>query len=97
MVVSELRKPRPHGAVAAWISAQSDRALYVSAVTRGQRVVALEVKLSRSVDDADVSHLKWLKGELGPALVDMAVVTTGGEAYRRRDQVAVIPAALLGP
>ena len=32
----------------------------------------------------------------GPGLLDAAVITTGPEAYRRRDGIAVIPAALLG-
>ena len=30
-------------------------------------------------------------------LLDRAIITTGSSAYRRRDGVAVIPAALLGP
>jgi hypothetical protein len=34
---------------------------------------------------------------LGSNFVDGAVITTGGEAYRRKDGIAVIPAALLGP
>jgi predicted AAA+ superfamily ATPase len=63
----------------------------------GGRLVALEVKLSATVQDADVRHLLWLKDRLGDDLVDMAVVTTGRHAYRRRDGVAVVPAALLGP
>jgi predicted AAA+ superfamily ATPase len=66
-------------------------------VERGPRVVALEIKLVQSVSDRDVRHLTWLKSELGPGLTDMAVITTGNEAYRRRDGVAVVPAALLGP
>src|SRR5690606_4579307 len=34
---------------------------------------------------------------MGDALTDMVVLTTGQDAYRRRDGVAVIPLALLGP
>lgn len=63
----------------------------------GRRRVAIEVKLSQSVTDRDVKHLVWLKGLLGDDLADMAVLTTGGDAYRRRDGVAVVPLALLGP
>ena len=59
------------------------------------RVVALEVKLSALIDDNDVRHLHWLAGRIGPNLLDAAVITTGREAYRRRDGIAVIPAALL--
>ncbi len=61
------------------------------------RTVALEVKLSTNVTDTDVTHLKWLRGQLGDDLLDAAVLTTGQHAYRRSDGIAVIPAALLGP
>jgi uncharacterized protein len=66
-------------------------------VERGQSVVAIEVKLGVAPDDADVRHLLWLKRQLGDELADMVIVTTGSQAYRRRDGVAVVPAALLGP
>ena len=59
------------------------------------RVVALEVKLSALIDDNDVKHLHWLAGRIGPNLLDAAVITTGREAYRRRDGIGVVPAALL--
>lgn len=61
------------------------------------RIVALEVKLARSVSDGDVRHLRWLSDRIGSDLLDAAVITTGPEAYRRADGIAVIPAALLGP
>jgi predicted AAA+ superfamily ATPase len=61
------------------------------------RVLAIEVKLGGTVDDTDVKHLLWLKRELEDDLIDMAVLTTGPQAYRRPDGVAVIPLALLGP
>ncbi|GIG22995.1 ATPase AAA [Cellulomonas chitinilytica] len=60
-------------------------------------VVAVEVKLSAQVTDADIRHLRWLKGVLGADVVDSVVVTTGEHAYRRSDGIAVVPAALLGP
>lgn len=62
-----------------------------------QRIVALEVKLSASVNDDDVTHLTWLRGRLGDDLLDAAVITTGSDAYRRADGIAVIPLCLLGP
>ncbi|MFC2061662.1 ATP-binding protein [Elusimicrobiota bacterium] len=61
-----------------------------------QKVVAIEVKLNRSVNDADVKNLLWLKNKLNNDMLDMILVNTGPEAYRREDGVAVIPAALLG-
>ena len=62
-----------------------------------RRVVAVEVKLSKAVGDRDVRHLLWLRERLGDDLLDSVVVTTGPQAYRRPDGVAVVPAALLGP
>ncbi len=61
------------------------------------KVVALEVKLSALVGDSDVRHLHWLTKQIGPRLLDAAVITTGQQAYRRADGIGVIPAALLGP
>jgi len=66
-------------------------------VERGRAVVAIEVKLGQVADDRDVRHLRWLQRELGDDLVDAIVVTSGREAYRREDGIAVVPAALLGP
>ncbi len=63
----------------------------------GRTCVGIEVKLASSVTDSDVKHLLWLKETLGDELREMAVIYTGASAYRRRDGVAVIPAALLGP
>ena len=62
---------------------------------RDSRVVALEVKLTATVDDDDVRHLRWLSDRLGDNLLDAAVISTGPEAYRRQDGIGVIPAALL--
>jgi predicted AAA+ superfamily ATPase len=62
-----------------------------------QRIVALEVTLSPSVSDDDVRHLTWLRAQLGDDLLDAAVITTGPEAYRRTDGIAVIPLCLLEP
>jgi uncharacterized protein len=61
------------------------------------RIVAIEVKLAQSIGDGDVRHLNWLAEQVGTDLLDRVVVSTGQSAYRRRDGVAVVPAALLGP
>lgn len=60
------------------------------------RVVAIEIKLSPSVGDSAVKHLRWLRERLGDRLLDSVVITTGRHAYRRADGIAVVPAALLG-
>ena len=61
------------------------------------RVVAIEVKLTRTVRDRDLTHLKWLREKIGGELLDAIVVTTGDVAYRRSDGIGIVPAALLGP
>ncbi len=60
-------------------------------------ILAIEVKLADRVDDADVRHLAWLKNKVGGDLIDAVVVYAGEYAYRRRDGIAVVPLALLGP
>jgi uncharacterized protein len=61
------------------------------------RVVAIEVKLARSVAPGDAKHLTWLAQKLGDRVLDQVIITTGPQAYRREDGIAVIPLALLGP
>jgi uncharacterized protein len=61
------------------------------------RIVAIEVKLTRDPSEKDTRHLKWLQGQIGDTLLDAIVITTGADAYRRKDGIAIIPAALLGP
>ncbi|MHB1212564.1 MAG: AAA family ATPase, partial [Candidatus Nanopelagicales bacterium] len=67
-------------------------------VERADRsIVAIEIKLSATVDDKDVRHLTWIREQLPDRVVDTVVINTGEHAYRRSDGVAVIPLALLGP
>ncbi|MFY9264386.1 MAG: AAA family ATPase [Solirubrobacterales bacterium] len=61
------------------------------------RIIAIEIKLARTIDDADVRHLHWLEERIQDQMLDKVIITTGPEAYRRPDGVAVIPLALLGP
>jgi uncharacterized protein len=61
------------------------------------RVLAMEVKMANVVDDNDLRHLRWLKREIGSDLLDAVVVTTGSNAYRTTDGIAIVPGALLGP
>ncbi len=60
-------------------------------------VLAVEVKLSDTVRDRDVRHLAWLRDRIGDRLIGRVVLSPGPQAYRRRDGVAVVPLALLGP
>lgn len=61
-----------------------------------RRIVAIEVKLARTIVDDDVKHLKWLGDRMGTELLDSIVVSTGPYAYRRPDGIGVVPASLLG-
>jgi toxin FitB len=59
-VVSELRKPRPHGAVVAWIQSVDDKDLYLSAVTIGEIQVGIE--MTRDQDQAKAAEIEaWLE------------------------------------
>jgi len=62
-----------------------------------KRVVAIEVKLKRTIKDDDTRNLRWLMETIGDELLDAIVVSTGETAYRRPDGIGVVPAALLGP
>lgn len=62
-----------------------------------RKYVAVEVKLSGSVNDRDTAHLRWLQQQDGAHMLDAVVLTTGTHAYRRSDGIAVIPLGLLGP
>jgi toxin FitB len=42
-IVSELRKPRPHGAVIAWLRSRADSELHISAVTLGEIQAGIEI------------------------------------------------------
>lgn len=55
-VVSELRKPRPHGAVVAWLQSAADADLHLSAVTLGEIQVGIE--LTREQDAAKASEIE---------------------------------------
>lgn len=67
-------------------------------IERGDgKIVAVEVKFGGAIDDDDVKHLHWLRGEVGEDLLEAVVVTSGPLAHRRKDGVAVVPLALLGP
>jgi toxin FitB len=51
-VVSELRKPRPHGAVLAWLDGTADEDLHLSAVTLGELQAGVEITRERDQEKA---------------------------------------------
>lgn len=59
-VVSELRKPKPHGAVVAWLQATPDSALHLSAVTLGE--IQAGIEKTRTQDPAKAAVIEnWLE------------------------------------
>jgi predicted nucleic acid-binding protein len=59
-VVSELRKPKPHGAVLQWIQDAADADLHLSAVTIGE--IQAGIELTRDQDEAKALELEqWLE------------------------------------
>jgi predicted nucleic acid-binding protein len=59
-IVSELRKPKPHGAVLEWFNSVNDADLYVSAVTLSEIQVGIE--MTRKQDPAKAAELEaWLE------------------------------------
>lgn len=59
-VVSELRKPKPHGAVLAWFEALADEQLHLSAVTIGE--IQAGIELTREQDEAKALEIQaWLE------------------------------------
>jgi toxin FitB len=59
-VVTELRKPKPHGAVLAWIESVDDAQLHLSAVTLGE--IQAGIELTRDQDPAKADEIQaWLE------------------------------------
>ncbi|MBV8845440.1 MAG: type II toxin-antitoxin system VapC family toxin [Bryobacterales bacterium] len=58
-VISEVRKPRPHGAVIGWLRSVPAEHLFISAVTIGELQAGIE--LTRSQDDEKAREIEaWL-------------------------------------
>ena len=59
-IISELRRPRPHGAVVAWLQSVADNDLNVSAVTLGE--IQAGIELTREQDSAKANEIEqWLQ------------------------------------
>lgn len=74
---------------------RGDREVDLVVEGRNGKVVAIEVKLATNISGDAVRHLEWLGERFGDDVVDRLIVTPGPEAYRRKDGIAVVPAALL--
>jgi predicted nucleic acid-binding protein len=61
-VVSELRKPKPHGGVLAWLRSIEDRDLHLSAVTLGEIQAGIEI--TREQDSAKAADIETWADQL---------------------------------
>ena len=78
-VVSELRRPRPHGAVLQWIANIPPEQLLISAVTVGEIQTGIEI--TREQDDARAAQLEtWLDD----VLASYNVLPVDATAFRHR-------------
>jgi len=57
-VISELRRPRPHGAVLAWIGSAADIDLHISAVSLGE--IQSGIEITKDQDEVKASEIeRW--------------------------------------
>ena len=81
-VVSELRKPRPHGGVLAWIQSVEDAELYLASVTIGE--IQAGIELTREQDAAKAVEIeRWLD----QVCDTFSILTMDGPAFRRWAQL----------
>lgn len=73
-VVSELRRPKPHGAVLAWIAATDERMLAISAITIGEIQRGIE-----AAHEQDSAHARMIELWLGQLMQSMSVLPLDGQ------------------
>ena len=90
-IVSELRKPKPHGGVMAWISAKDASSLYLSAMTIAE--LQRGVEMTRERDDEKAGQIEaWLEQLMltGQVLaMDAAVCRAWARLMHRRTDTLV--------
>ncbi|KQS97969.1 twitching motility protein PilT [Rhizobium sp. Leaf453] len=79
-VISELRRPKPHGAVLAWVGATDEKLLAVSAITIGE--IQQGIEAAREQDDQRAQIIEaWLRQMMhstsvlpldGPCMIEWA-------------------------
>lgn len=77
-VVSELRRPRPHPVVLAWIRAMPLERLYLSAVTIGEIQAGIETTRAQDPDKADELE-EWLEAHV---LAPFDILSMDADAFR---------------
>ena len=90
-IISELRKPKPHGGVLAWVSAQDAATLFISAMTVAEIQRGIEV--TRAQDAPKATQIEaWLDELLvtGQVLaLDAAVCRQWARLMHRRSDTMV--------
>lgn len=76
-VVSELRKPKPHGGVVAWLEGVPDEHLHLSAVTLGELQAGVEI--TRDQDPEKAAAIEDWIGKVGAT---WNVLAMDGRAFR---------------
>ena len=90
-VVSELRKPKPHGGVVAWISGQNPSSLYLSAMTIAELQRGVEMTREQDGDKADEIEI-WLEHLMSTGQVlalDAGVCREWAKLMHRRSDTLV--------
>jgi predicted nucleic acid-binding protein len=85
-VISELRKPRPHGAVVAWLESLDDAQLFLSAVTLGEIQAGIEITReqdARKAGDIEV-WLDMVAGAYNVLPMDAAVFRAWARLMHRK-------------
>ncbi len=85
-VISELRKPKPHGGVVAWVAAIDEVHLFLSAMTIAEIQAGIEV--TREQDEAKAAEIEaWLdlvSGTYNVLPMDAATFRTWAKLMHRR-------------
>ena len=77
-VVSELRRPRPHGGEVAWIQSVDDAELYLASVTIGE--IQAGIKITREQDPVNAGEIElWLD----QVCTTFNILNMDGCAFRR--------------
>lgn len=85
-VISELRKPRPHGAVVAWLESLDDAQLFLSAVTLGEIQAGIEITREQDAEKAgDIeAWLDMVAGAYNVLPMDAAVFRAWARLMHRK-------------
>ncbi|MBK7654510.1 MAG: type II toxin-antitoxin system VapC family toxin [Betaproteobacteria bacterium] len=92
-VVSELRKPKPHGAVLAWLQGVDDKDLFLSAVTIGEIQAGIEITREQDIAKAsqqggvgcrphDSAMCPGLMHKTSDALMEDAVIAATAKVHQ---------------